>query len=1519
MHRLSIENPAGGTVIIRDRHIVYASAGAAALVGRTVAELVGRHMGEVLAPEERQRLLERHERRLAGEPVPSEFECFLVLPDGSRRIAECQVTLDGGDLVMDVRDVTAQAALRARLSQLAQLGATIQREHDEEAIFARVRTGLAEAGLASALLAAQPEGVRFVWAELPSPFAAVLETRLGRPLAGWLGPWTPLSRRAWETGAAFADDWVQHVAAFVPAPFAGEVRDAAAAARLSRAALVRLDERAAPRFYLVLAGDWIREGDVAALRLFGAQVAAALDAARAIAGLARQTVELAALNWLGEKVGEASDLHDLFRQASMVVSHTVGCDAVAIFVVDEGTGELVRTFDDSGSAQDGRPTRISLASDLGSVARTRTAAVVRTDEPHQRASASLAAAGLRVAAWVPLAARSKVLGVMTVAWRTARTDEECRLDLLQGVGAHFAAAIEAQGLLQDLRRRVGELTLLNDLAVASATLDPVLLLDNALRRMCETFEADVAAAYLREGDRLVLQSSLGALDRDGEGRVGEGISGLAVERRAPVVSHEEPGTGPRTRAERESQGIRADVAIPLLAQSEAVGALVLARRSLRPFTRSDVALLSAVGGQLGVAVENARLFAGVRRRLSDLEAVHEVALQIFGSAPGDVRALLDAGCRGVARALSVRATAILLVEDDGRTLRGAAAHGAPLPPERFAMPLEKDGLAVEALRSRAPVFSEDVTRDERSAMRGNPAVPPLSMLAVPLVSRRSVRGVLYLADDAGRRFTEAERALAMALGGELAMGIENAELYAEAQRRVEELSLMNEVGRSIAGSLDLGRVLHDGAEAARRLLGAGRGVVLLYEAARTEFRFGALSGEPVPEGSHTPVLPADGGDVASTAIRERRVAQVEDVDLAHGPLGEGTRRHGARAAVAAPLLLRGEPLGVLIVDESRRARRFSDAEVQRVTHIANQLAVAIENARLYQAARDRLSELATVVDVARVISGSLDLDRVLEAGAEHLKRTLRGSSCTILLVDPGAQVLRRAASRGGAIGAEALPLDAPSLARDALEAAAARAARTPASAGGADASLLALPLHARGEPVGVALVADDDAERAFSEAEVWRATAIASQLAVAVDNARLYSEARRRAEELGLLHEVGRSLIATLELKQVLDVGVRNLARIVDAPEAYLALADPDGAHLEIRAVAGGPPDALGSRVPAEGAGAALAALVYRTREPVVVADASADPRVAAPAGGARAYLGLPLLVRERNIGSAVIVETRGPRPFTPAEVERAAAVANQLAVAVENARLYEDLSRSYAELAHAQQQLVARERLAALGELSAVVAHEVRNPLGVIFNSLGSLRRLTRPAGDAKMLLDIIGEEADRLNRIVGDLLDFARPSTPVLRPEALDRLLDEALAAALVQHPRGISVVREVEAALPPAVVDARLVRQALLNLAVNAVQAMPRGGRITVRAARDGDHLLLELEDTGGGIPEEVRHRIFEPFFTTKASGTGLGLAVVKRIVEGHRGSVAVRSRSGEGTVFSLRFPLDPARVESRPAMG
>jgi signal transduction histidine kinase len=259
-----------------------------------------------------------------------------------------------------------------------------------------------------------------------------------------------------------------------------------------------------------------------------------------------------------------------------------------------------------------------------------------------------------------------------------------------------------------------------------------------------------------------------------------------------------------------------------------------------------------------------------------------------------------------------------------------------------------------------------------------------------------------------------------------------------------------------------------------------------------------------------------------------------------------------------------------------------------------------------------------------------------------------------------------------------------------------------------------------------------------------------------------------------------------------------------------------------------------------------------------------------------------------------------------------------QLTSLIERARLYDETRRllrvsveAYDELARAQAELVRHERLTALGELAAVMAHEVRNPLGVIFNSLTTLKRLLRPTGDTEMLLNMVAEEAERLNRIVSDLLDFVRPYELAKKPLAIKPLVEAALAEALqALPPVNVRMVTEFDPVLPNIPADAHLLKQAIVNLVVNAVQAMPKGGTVTVRTSllprADGAWLQLEVRDEGPGLSPRAAEKMFQPFFTTKATGTGLGLAVVKRIVESHQGEVVVSPNPGRGTTFTLRLP-------------
>ncbi|HEX8818880.1 MAG TPA: ATP-binding protein [Archangium sp.] len=442
--------------------------------------------------------------------------------------------------------------------------------------------------------------------------------------------------------------------------------------------------------------------------------------------------------------------------------------------------------------------------------------------------------------------------------------------------------------------------------------------------------------------------------------------------------------------------------------------------------------------------------------------------------------------------------------------------------------------------------------------------------------------------------------------------------------------------------------------------------------------------------------------------------------------------------------------------------------------------------------------------------------------------------------------------------------------------------------------------------------------RPFSGADLRLLGTLSELLMTLLEQRRLRSESTRQLADTRLLLDLARTTTATLEVASILDVASDFLVKLLDVSNCFILLHDEQAGVLRGAAASATHRDFFrGVVIPVDDP-ISIAARVARERRPIAISDLSKvvelEQREFVRRFEEKALLALPLTSREEFIGVVLLDDTRRPRAFDPPLIELAEATCGQIALAIANARLYESLWASYAELAAARAEMVQRERLIALGELSAIVAHEVRNPLGVIFNAVASLRRMLKAEGDAGMLLDILAEECDRLNRVVRDLLVYTRSRKAMLHLEDVLGVLQDATDATRALQDGNNAPVTfsiEVEPQLPRVPMDRHLIHQVLVNVLVNAVHSMPQGGTVLMRARREThgsrEMLRIDVADQGCGIPTELLHRVFEPFFTTKAQGTGMGLAVVKRNIDEHNGEVSVESAPGRGTTFTLRIPL------------
>ena len=285
-------------------------------------------------------------------------------------------------------------------------------------------------------------------------------------------------------------------------------------------------------------------------------------------------------------------------------------------------------------------------------------------------------------------------------------------------------------------------------------------------------------------------------------------------------------------------------------------------------------------------------------------------------------------------------------------------------------------------------------------------------------------------------------------------------------------------------------------------------------------------------------------------------------------------------------------------------------------------------------------------------------------------------------------------------------------------------------------------------------------------------------------------------------------------------------------------------------------------------------------------------------AQGLGAVVLIPLLSKGQVLG-ILWLGRADSGPFTSEEVALGQTVANHIAIAIDNARLYEALRQ-------ATEDLVRSERLALLGQLAGGVGHELRNPLGAIGNAVYYLRmRLGGDDPKVQKHLSILDREIRRANKIVTDLLDYSRVKPPSRTAASLNTVIQDVLG----RQPEEPSVKRELDLAepLPAVLVDADQVGQVLLNLVVNATEAMPEGGTLTIRTRATETAVVASFTDTGVGIPPENLEKIFQPLFTTKTKGIGLGLAVSRRLIEANGGTLTVESRPGEGSTFTVTIAV------------
>ena len=560
--------------------------------------------------------------------------------------------------------------------------------------------------------------------------------------------------------------------------------------------------------------------------------------------------------------------------------------------------------------------------------------------------------------------------------------------------------------------------------------------------------------------------------------------------------------------------------------------------------------------------------------------------------------------------------------------------------------------------------------------------------------------------------------------------------------------------------------------------------------------------------------------------------------------------------------------------------------------------------------KSRLERLELLYQVSNVIHSTLEAQEALQLIVTEGVRLVKASSGSVVLLNPTSEFLEIHAAQNLPSAARRLQLRVGEgitgwVARHGKPARVGDVMSDPryVSVRRGVKSELAVPLEVNGETRGV-LNMDSDRADAFSADDQELLQALAVQAAKVIQNTWLYEQLRLKVHLFESLASVSRTINSTLNLDEALRAITREACDLMRARMCSLLMLDDSREWLDLRASHGAGRAYI--KKPRLSVEESLLGVVVRRKKPLQVANVQASTNYqnvdVARREGLVSLLSVPLLFAGQAIG-ALNVYTGRPYNFSNEEIRILSALAELSAIAIEKARLYE-------RIVDVEEQLRQNEKLSALGLLAAEVAHEIRNPLTVMKLLYHSLNLKFAESDPRAKDNQIIESKIEHLNKIVEQILDFARTTEPKFAPVNLNELVDEL--GLLVRHKlanQNIRMDRRLQPDLPAVMGDAPQLEQAFLNLILNAAEAMPEGGTLSVRTRVLKSRVLIEFRDTGAGMSEEMQKQAFTAVLsTTKARGTGLGLAIVGRIIETHHGTIQIKSRTGRGTAMIISLPAE-----------
>ncbi len=1324
---------------------------------------------------------------------------------------------------------------------------------------------------------------------------------------------------------------------------------------------LRLKERSIGELYVGDRSDGFGREEVRLLKTVAGYFASAIENARLYDAVQHRASELASLSAVSAAVSESLELEHVLRTIASKVLEVVGCQSSAIFVLDDAR-HVLRLAMTQGLSEESVSQLQVLTLERGGRGHTvvTSGPLLVSDAQADASTLSFLPTSMQqdvhAFADLPLKRADRVIGMLSVMFVESHVFSGTEIELLTAFADQAAIAIENARLYgqtdEELRRRVDALSSLQRVSrEISATLDLEHILQLVLGEASCLGQATSGAIMLRDMDSgdLRLEVCAGYSEEE-EARIRDVLQAPEAHPAvAEVLRTNEslliPDLSVKGNDVRIGSDTRSMLLVPIFYEAALAGLISLESVERGTLDQGVLEFVEGLSAQVATAVGNAiryrdQLKRGelLRRRASQLAMVLEVSRALRSDRP--LEEILEEVAYAIQESVGFDQVMVSVLEEYPPHLCRLASAGVPIAEFKRLKEIQQPWSIAEDLMAEEFRLSQSYYIPAERNILGRERLDPYELesdeclrepghwhprdlLLVPLVGPAGdVQGLLSVDQPRDGRVPDLNTIEALEIfAAQAALAIENARLVEVLRRRAETVALFNEINRAATAKLDLSEVLNTVVEMIPQLLACDHSSIFLLDADSGRYVPRAAYGFAVEDISSLTFAPGEG--LAGAVAESGMPLAVEDAgqDPRFVP-GGGEIEIGS--TILAPLTVGNQVVGVISVDRQEHDR-FSPAEVARLSALADQVAVAVENARLFEEVQsfsqemerrveERTQELAqamekltqehdrveTLYRITSQLAVSLDLDRVLNRALALLVAAVGVEQASILMRDSeSGQLIYRAAlgaeievpvggmptrfSLGKGLGGWVVEHRRAAIVPDVRNDP--RWVR-PLEKQGNYRSALAVPLLVGDEVLGVLLLFHTQPDY-FDENDLLLVETAAIQVANAISNAELYSLIRDQAERLGSMLKAQR----------------------VEAAKSQAILED----------VADG----------------------------VIVADASG--KITLFNAAAERILELP---RERALGRAMSemlglygsqardwMETvarwmKHPETYDTEEYLAAQLTIGERVVSVHLAPVLMG-DEFLGTVSVFRDVTVAVEAERAKTEFVSTVSHELRTPMTSIKGYVDLLLMgAAGPMTDAqRRFLSIIEGNTDRLTMLVGDLLDLSRIESGrvAISPKVM-RVAEVVKQVIVAMETRALdkrlTLRSEVPSDLPEVIADPDRVAQIMTNLLANACHYTPSGGEITVSADVWGDMVRISVRDTGIGISPEDREKIFDRFFRADhpvvqdTPGTGLGLAIVRSLAEMHGGEVQVESELGRGSTFTFTLPAveatQPVARESEEAV-